>query len=504
LRSSVGRGGESFRKDPNVLRAFFAALAAAFALAACAGSSTSATNGALPRSERFHPASGSSVIQHVVVVIQENRSFDDLFATFPGAAGTTYGCMKSPSASAFPIAPRARHASASGSCPTGDQQVALQEVNLAEKCDFGHSYNIVAVDYDDRKMDGFGEEGGGPKCHGKAGTKVYQYANTTQIAPYWDIAKEYVLGDEMFQTQGSGSFTAHQDLIAGATIVNGASVSSSDIDSVVDFPTSEPWGCDNKNKATKTSLLVWDGSTLNYKHGGGPFPCFTYQTLRDLLDAKGVSWKYYSPPSPNGTGKLWNGFDAIKAVRDGPEWKTNVAQPTQFFTDVSNGALPAVSWVVPDEVNSDHPGNGSDTGPSWVASIVNAIGGSSYWDSTAIVVVWDDWGGFYDNTPPPFFDHLGGLGFRVPMLLVSAYARETSSSQPGYISNTQYEFGSILKFIEDVWDLGSLGTTDVRANSISDCFDFTQSARSFVAIPSTYSRSYFMHQKPSNLPVDTE
>ncbi len=191
-------------------------------------------------------------------------------------------------------------------------------------------------------------------------------------------------------------------------------------------------------------------------------------------------------------------------MRKGSEWKNNIAQPKIFFSDVKHGTLPAVSWIIPDETNSDHPGNGSDTGPSWVASVVNAVGESPYWDSTAIVVVWDDWGGFYDHEPPAFFDDWGGLGLRVPMLVVSAYARQAYPSQPGYISHTQYEFGSVLKFVENTWALGTLGTTDQRATSIVDCLDFTQPPRSFTPIPSRYSRRYFEQQPPSNEPVDTQ
>jgi phospholipase C len=465
------------------VRTLAAALIAAFGLASCSGGSTPARSGAaLP--QQLLPASGSgsggsNYISHVVVVIQENRSFDNFFATFPGADGTTYGYMKT----------------ASGT----DEYVPLQKVNLQEKCDFGHSYHTVPVDYDNGAMDGFGMEGGSKKCPGKAGTAVYQYVDPTQIAPDWDIAEQYVLADAMFQTQGSGSFTAHQDLIAGSTIIN----QPTDTKSLVDFPTHRPWGCDAP-KGTKTSLLIAKGSILKDEYGKGPYPCLTYETLRDLLDAKGVSWKYYSPPEPHGTGSLWNAFNAIQAVREGPEWTTNIAKTNVFFSDLTGGTLPSVSWIVPDNANSDHPISHSDTGPSWVASIVNAVGESSYWDSTAIVIVWDDWGGFYDHVKPPFFDSWGGLGFRVPMMVVSPYARETYPSQPGYVSHTQYEFGSILKFIENVWGLGSLGTTDARATSIIDCFDFTQPPRAFTAIPSTYDKSYFLHQKPSYKPVDTE
>jgi len=183
---------------------------------------------------------------------------------------------------------------------------------------------------------------------------------------------------------------------------------------------------------------------------------------------------------------------------------TRQMERIERHVDISNEALPAVSWIVPDRQNSDHPGAGSDTGPSWVASIVNAVGQSSYWSSTAIVVVWDDWGGFYDHVPPPFQDDWGGLGFRVPMLVVSPYAKQGQSSQGGYISHTQYEFGSILKFVEDNFGLGRLGTTDVRANSIADCFDFLQKPRPFKRIPAQYSRRYFEMQRPSYEPVDEE
>jgi phospholipase C len=426
-------------------------------------------------------SSGSGVIKHVVVVIQENRTFDNLFATFPHADGTTEGEMELPSG--------------------GSVMVALQPAALDEPCDFGHSYKGYLKDYNNGAMDGFSLEGGGKNCPGPSGTATYQYVYPQQIAPYWDIAGTYVLADHMFSTQGSGSFTAHQDLIAGATIINTEKTKS-----LVDFPSAEPWGCDAKAKhpRTVTSILSYEYPNLVYRYHKGPFPCMGYETMRDLLDAKSISWRYYSPPEPTGTGAIWDAFDAIKAVREGAEWHTNVVLPLNFFFDIANDRLPAVSWIVPDLLDSDHPASGSHSGPSWVASIVNAVGQSRYWQSTAIIVVWDDWGGFYDHVPPPFHDQWGGLGFRVPMLVVSAYAVRGTGSQGGYVSHTQYEFGSILKFIEEVFDLGSLGTTDVRATSIKDCFDFTQPPRSFVEIPAEYSRAYFEHRPPSNLPVDTE
>jgi phospholipase C len=424
-------------------------------------------------------AQGASKIRHVIVAIQENRSFDNLFATFPGADGATTG-------------------------KTSDgKTIKLKRVDLPERCDFGHSRQGFVRDYDRGKMDRFDLEGGSRRCPGKAGTRPYQYVEPAQVQPYWDLASQYVLADRMFQTQGSGSFTAHQDLIAGGTSID-------PLHNLVDFPSHAPWGCDAP-AGTVTSLIKGPGASipspvkLKVLYHQGPFPCLNYPTLRDLLDAAGFSWKYYSPPVINGSGGIWNGFDAIKAVRYGSEWHTNITKSEKaIFRDISKGALPAMSWLVPDNTNSDHPGSGTDTGPSWIAHVVNAVGASEYWDSTAIVVVWDDWGGFYDHVPPPFFDNWGGLGFRVPMIVVSAYARKGSSSQGGYISHTQYEFGSILKFVEDSFALGRLDTTDVRANSIADCFDFSQSARKFKKISAKYSGSYFDRQAPSYQPVDTE
>ena len=406
-------------------------------------------------------------ITHVVLVIQENRSFDNLFATFPGADGTTTG---------------KRH---------NGKVIPLQERSLAS-LDVSHDSKSYTTDYDAGAMDGFDLS---TFIHSskKAGTYPYQYANPTQIQPYWTMAVQYALADQMFQTQGSGSFTAHQDLIAGTTAIN-------ETESLIDTPNAGPWSCDAP-QGTTTDLITTNG---DYLKGKGPFPCLTYPTgtLRDLLDAKGVSWKYYAPVYKVGAvGGLWNAFAAIQAVREGPEWTTNISIPTtNIFADISNKALPAVSWVIPDQPNSDHPGDnhGVDDGPSWVASVVNAVGNSSYWNSTAIIVVWDDWGGFYDHVPPPFLDDAGGLGFRVPMIVVSPYV------PAGTISHTQYEFGSILKFIEETFKLGSLGTTDARATSIGNVFNLKQSPRTFSPIPSHRSVDYFLRQRPSGNPVDTE
>jgi phospholipase C len=227
-------------------------------------------------------------------------------------------------------------------------------------------------------------------------------------------------------------------------------------------------------------------------------PCLNNTTLGDELDKAGVSWRYYTS-MVNGGGGAWSAYQAIKHIYYGHDWSKDVITPqTRFFNDVSNGDLPAVSWITPTCVNSDHAGCGSNTGPDWVASLVNAIGESQFWDSTVIFVFWDDYGGWYDHVPPKLADY-DGLGIRVPLLMVSAYARK------GCVSHVHYEHGSILKFVEDQWGLPRLSASDARANPIArDCFDFSQPPRSFTKIPSSRDKEYFLRQSLDSRPPDSE
>ncbi len=397
-------------------------------------------------------------------MIQENRSFDNFFATYPGADGTTTGKIH-----------------------TGGT-VPLKEVGLIAT-DLDHTWQGFQTEYDGGQMDGFDLINFGAFGN-KQPAKLYpyQYVNPSDIQPYWTMAQQYVLADHMFETQSSGSFIGHQDLIAGSTAINSTQ-------SLVNYPSSNVWGCDAP-KGTVTSLITSDHQFLR---GAGPFPCLNYATLRDSLDAGKVPWRYYVPPTSTNVGKIWDAFAAIHAVRYSSEWATNISIPeTNVFKDIAGNRLAAVSWVIPDALNSDHPGAHVTGGPSWIAQVVNAIGkNTKLWNSTAVIVIWDDWGGFYDHVAPPQLDYQG-LGLRVPMLVISPYAKQ------GYVSHTQYEFGSILKFIEDNWGLARIGTTDVRSTSIGNVFDFSQPARKFQPIPAALPQSYFEHQRPSYLPVDTE
>jgi phospholipase C len=446
-------------------------LAAGLSLAACNGSApTAVPGGAGPQR---NSGTGSTPIQHIIVMVQENRTFNDLFATFNGTDGTTTGYER-----------------VGGTT----QPIALKEVPLEATSTLLHLYSGYKTAYRNGHMDAFNQIRS--KVNGKQeGAAPYQYVQPSDVVPYWDIANYYAIADHMFQTQGSGSFTAHQDLIRGGTELTSS-------ESLIDDPTKTPWGCPSGTGST-TELIT---TSLKYLKTG-PFPCTSdfpssgnYKTLQNLLDAKYVSWKYYTPAYQGNTGAMWNAFLVIDSVfGNQTEWNAHISTPeTNIFADITNGSLPSMSWVIPDGVNSDHSGYNSDTGPSWVASVVNAIGDSSYWDSTAIIIVWDDWGGFYDEVKPPKLDKQGGPGFRVPMLVVSPYVGENE------ISHTPYEFGSIVRFVEDNWNLGRLGTTDQTATSIANMFNFNGSPRSFISIPSSKTKSFFLHQKPSGLPVDDE
>jgi phospholipase C len=426
-----------------MLRHHALSVTAAALLAGCGGSQPPISGpDTMPQSRLFERyaaqnARSHSPIQHIVVLVQERRAFNDLFAT------TKVGCMLvGHGKQAKPV------------------KVHLKEVDLVGGVPLDDDYASYQIAYNKGTMCGFNLLGG----PGHEGGAPYEYVNPAQIQPYRTAAAEYALADRMFQTQGGGDFTAHQDLIRGGTEITPTA-------SIVDYPNRQPWGCPAP-KGTKTSLIT---AARKYELDDGPSPCFSYKTLQTLLDAKAISWKFYTPTvtSPR------DAFLAIQAVwgnRD--EWSKHISIPeTNVLSDIAKGALPSMSWVIPDPDNSDSPGP-KDGGPAWVASVVDAIGKSDYWSSTAVVIVWDDWGGFYDPIPPPTLDKQGGPGFRVAMLVVSPYVPH------GELSHTVYGFGSIVRFIEDTWKLGRLGTTDQTSTSIQDMFRFRQSPRPFVPISS--------------------
>ena len=408
----------------------------------------------------------SKYIKHVIVIVQENRSFDDMFAGFPGADAPTYGYA-------------------------GNRRIELKDVPLQDPGSIENNWRDAVDSYNDGKMNGFENE----HFYGSPLTYAYARVPRAQSKPYWDLAGRWVLADRMFPMEFGPSFTAHLALISANTSLNAHEFE-------VDAPTNLPWGCD---AASATQSFVIAGGSETY----GPFPCFTqFRTLADTLDAAGVSWKYYAPPLTQIGGQVWSEFDSIKRVRYGFDWANVTSPETRILSDVRDGKLAAVSWVVPDWANSDHTGSGSDTGPSWVSSVVNAIGKSRYWNDCAVFVLWDDWGGWYDNVPPPKRD-LRGLGIRVPLIVISPYARIKPGTAAGYVIHTQYESGSLVKFIEQTFGLPPLGPshagyTDSRANSPIEAFDFAQKPRAYVPVKQKYATARFEHETPSYRPPDDE
>ncbi len=405
-----------------------------------------------------HP-NAANKIQHVVIVVQENRSFDNLFQGYAGADSQSYGYTDT--------GEKVRLAPISLEIPW---DVEHDSTGFFHACDGQGSVPGTGC-----KMDGFNREAVScghnnfePPCPNQH--PQYAYVPRTESAPYFDIAKGFVLADRMFESNlDASSFVSHQYIIGGQA------------NSTVNFPVGQ-WGCDGGPSDTIRTLLQ------NRQFGAWVPVCFDSQTLGDELDAAGLSWGYYTSSLTGGDG-IWSAYQAIRHIRYGRDWSKNVITPqTKFFNAVSSGNLPAVSWITPTCSNSDHASCSLTTGPAWVASLVNAIGESKYWKSTAIFVMWDDYGGWYDHVAPPMVDY-DGLGMRVPLLVISAYAKKH------YVSHVQYEHGSILRFVEDQFGLPRLAQSDTRANSPArDCFDFSKPPRPFVAIPSSLKQRDFMHQ----------
>lgn len=364
-------------------------------------------------------------IKHIVFVVQENHSFDSLFAGYPGADAPTSGRL-------------------------GNAIVPLMPKSIRDRFDLQHVHDAFLSDYDGGALDGFGTRDLilGPR------TAAYSFEPLTETQPYWDLAKRFSLASHMFEPISGPSYAAHLYIVAGQT------------GGVVDLPFGQ--GC-IADISTSAPILEEDDDEAI-----GPYPCFSFLTLADVMDYAGVSWRYYLTERYS----FFDGLNSIASVRLGTEYGKKVVTPSsQLLADIASGRLPDFSWVMPDDHSSDHPGalSSSIGGPEWISSVVNAIGKSKYWNSTAIFIVWDDWGGYYDNVRPPSVDR-DGYGFRVPFILVSPYAKR------GYVSTRQHEFGSVLRFAEEDLNLLSLNQGDSRADDLLDMFDFSQKPQSFVPV----------------------
>jgi phospholipase C len=415
------------------------------------------------------------VVQHVVIVFQENRTPDNLF----------HGLRA--------LMPTADIAD-SGVNSKG-KTIQLTPVTLAGTYDLGHSHAMFERMYDHGKMDGADRVicGPPPACPANA---QFKYVAPSEVAPYFFIATHYGFANRMFQSNQGPSFPAHQYILGATSAPFGTSRF---------FAADNPHVIDGKAGCTGVPslrvLLVGpnDGSSE-------AFPCFERQTLVDLLDhppagaRSGLSWRYYTG-SP---GFIWTAPVAIRhlckpagnPVRcTGKDWLSDIATPpVKVLSDIASKNLPSVTWVIPSGQSSDHAKGNDGSGPSWVASIVNAIGKSEYWNNTVIFITWDDWGGWYDHVPPPIsaVNPYYEAGFRVPLLVVSAYTPKA------YVSQTVHTFSSILRFIETAYGLPLIGPgtfEDSRADDLSDFFNFSRKPSAFVPVPAPLKADFFLKDK---------
>jgi phospholipase C len=361
------------------------------------------------------PARAQSLdaVQHIVIILKENHTFDNYFGLYPGADGATTGLQSDgslvPLTHATDIYP-----------------------------DIDHTYPGAETAWDNGKMDGF------DLLTPEDPDLPYVQYWENDIPVYWGYARDYVLADEFFTSVMGPSFPNHLFTIT-ATSFN-----------AIDNPDNYySWGCDAP-----------PGTTVPLVDGYLVYPCFTRKNFTMELDAAGISWKFYGPLRGE-PGYAWTEIDALESVRRTSEWHKKLVPTEQFALEAASGNLPAVSWVIASEKYSEHPPRSVKGGMNWTAAQVSAIQNGPDWPSTVIFISWDDFGGFYDHVPPPQVDLLG-FGFRAPLLIISPFARH------GLIFHEPADFSSLVRFIEKRFGLQTLGMRDRIANDLLNAFDFSQ------------------------------
>jgi phospholipase C len=375
-------------------------------------------------------------IQHFVFIFKENRTFDNYFGTFPGAEGATTGMIS-----------------------TGEI-IPLSRTPDVTPRDVHHQWISSVLSIDNGRMDKFDliHDGAAKACNVNGDYLCYSQLTEADIPNYFSYAKSFVLSDHFFSSLSGGSFPNHLYTVgaqSGGAITNPNSANSI-------------WGCDSDPGVT---VQVLDDAGV----ASNKFPCFDFPTLADSLQNAGITWKYYAP-SFGEEGYQWSALDAIDHIRNTPLWQERVVPGANFIQDAESGNLPAVSWVTPDGLHSEHPPRSSCLGENWTVDMVNAVMHGPDWNSTLIIIVWDDFGGMYDHLPPPLNDQFG-LGIRVPMILISPFAKA------GTVSHTQYEFSSLLKLVEERFNLPALTARDRDANDMLDALDFTQAPLDPLILP---------------------
>jgi phospholipase C len=381
------------------------------------------------RVRRASPAlKGIHKIQHVVIIMQENRSFDSYFGTYPGADGL----------------PRNRQRQFTTCMPDPEHHDCVRPYHDPRLVNIGgpHDNGPFLEDLDGGKMDGFiksREACSNPvdpiSCMPTEPIDVMGYHNAHEIPNYWKYAKNYVLQDHMFEPVDSWSLPAHLYMVS----------EWSALCSVKDDPNS----CKTQVEAPNLP------ADLGPAHRAAPN--YAWTDLTWLLHRNHVSWAYYIQPGPEPdcetaqmfcvfrnqdprTPGIWNPLPSFTTVRQDGQ-TSNIKATKDLYAAAKAGTLPSVSWVIPNGIDSEHPTSNIATGEAYVTNVIDAIMRSKEWNSTAIFLAWDDWGGFYDHVKPPVIDGQG-YGFRVPGLVISPYARK------GFIDHQQLSFDAYNKFIE--------------------------------------------------------
>lgn len=335
----------------------------------------------------------------------------------------------------------------------GANGITLTPTSNPLRADFDHSGPAFAAAMDGGNMDEFP-------------ARSYVQYSQSDIPIYWQYAQQFGLGDNFFTSDGTNSAPNHMSMFAAQT--GGL------------YDSSPQNGCNSVHNTAVQSKTTAGDEYFSY-------PCYSIPSLPDLLTAAGKSWKYYSSVA------IWDAPRMVQSLYNSPN---RITKPNQFVTDVQHNKMADVSWVTPPGINaSDHPPGPLQGGQNFVVGIVNAIMQSAYWSNTAIFLTWDDWGGFYDHVKPPQVDGVG-LGSRVPLLVISPYAK------PSYISHQQGEFSSFVKFVEGNFNLSNLGQRDAlsQTSDLMDYFDFSQTPQSpLVLSPLTYSTALQVPYGTANL-----
>ena len=417
-----------------------------------------------------------SPIEHIVFVVKENRSFDHYFGRFPGVNGsTTARCYDR-------------------SDPASVREFQMPPAPDPMPQDVSHANSTFYTAYHRGRMDGFCHERGAiVKATGKDIADTQMREKT--IPNYWAYAKRYGLGDRMFASWRGASFGNNVFAIAAQTGRYDRSINRRAIFGNPQDPapaSAFTWGCDN-GPGTTVTMMNLAGALSEM------FPCFGFDSIPNLLDRYGLSWTFYGTQEQSHF--VHSGIAAIRSIRcaptdtppcddPNPYWNAHVSKGSQFMVDAAAGDLPAVSWFLAKD--TEHPPKTACRGENATVEAANAVMRGSDWRSTAMVVWWDEWGGFYDHVKPPTATGIAGgqrgvnklvsYGFRVPLLVISPWVRRGRSPDGGYVSSKFSSHASFARFVEWTFNLPTLGAADDLTNytaaerkpgNLTEFFDFS-------------------------------